>query len=262
VSRSTISPAALLLDLDGCIIAGSARAAIPGAVESVAALRRLRPLRFVTNMTSRSRAWLAATLARQGFEIAEAEIVTPVSLARRVLPARGEARGLLLADEALRGELAWFEECAPEEARAVLLATEAHDWQVSRLREAVVALRSGARLYTLQENRVFERDGRILTDLGPVAAFLGYAAGVPWENLGKPAPLLFETLAGELGCAVAELAMVGDDAEFDVAGALAAGVGAAVLLRTGKYRAGDEHRFDPSPTLVLDSIADLPGRFG
>jgi len=160
----------------------------------------------------------------------------------------------------LRVELDWFEQCPPASARAVLLATEAHDWQVSRFDDAVAALRSGARLYTLQENRVFERDGRTLTDLGPVAAFLGYAAGVSWENFGKPSPLLFENLAAELGCAVPELAMVGDDAEFDVAGALRAGVGAGVLLRTGKYRPGDEERFDPAPTLVLDSIAELPAR--
>lgn len=256
----TIDPAALLLDLDGCVIAGSARAALPGAIEAVAALRELRPVRFVTNMTSRSRGWLAEMLARQGFDVAEEDIVTPATLARRVLPARGRARGVLLADEALRVELDWFEETAPEAADAVLLATEAHDWTISRLRDAVVALRAGARLYTLQENRIFERDGRILTDLGPVAAFLGYAAGVSWENLGKPSPLLFETLAAELGCVVAGLAMVGDDAEFDVAGALRAGVGAGILLRTGKYRVGDEGRFDPPPTLVLDSIADLPTR--
>lgn len=250
----------LLLDLDGCVVAGSGREAIPGAVEAVAALRRDRPLRFVTNTTSRSRAWLAGALARAGFEVVEAEIVTPVSLARRILPECDRARGVLVADEGLRDELDWFEEVPPESARAVLLATEAHDRPVSALRDAVVALRSGARLYTLQENRVFERDGRILTDLGPVAAFLGYAAGVGWENLGKPSPLLFATLAVELGCSVNELAMVGDDAEFDVAGALRAGVGAGVLVRTGKYREGDEIRFEPRPTLVLDSIAALPDR--
>jgi HAD superfamily hydrolase (TIGR01458 family) len=258
MSETTIAPAALLLDIDGCVVAGIARGAIPGAVEAVAALRRRKPLRFVTNTTSRSRAWMAGALHDAGFDVAEEEIVTPTALARRVLPARGESRGLLLADPGLRADLGWFEVCAPEEARAVLLATEAHDWTIARLREAVVALRSGARLYTLQENRIFERDGRILTDLGPVAAFLGYAAGVSWENLGKPSPLLFENLAAELGCAVAELAMVGDDAEFDVAGALRAGVGTGILLRTGKYRPGDERRFEPQPTLVLDSIADLP----
>lgn len=255
-----IDPAALLLDLDGCVVAGIGRTAIPGALEAVTKLREQRPFRFVTNTTSRSRAWLAGALTQAGFEIAEEDIVTPVALARRVLSARGEARGVLIADDGLGGELGWFEECDPEDASAVLVATEGHDWTLSQLQDAVVALRAGARLYTLQENRVFERDGKTLTDLGPVAAFLGYAADVSWENLGKPSPLLFSALAEELGCAVAELAMVGDDAEFDVAGALSAGVGHGVLVRTGKYRPGDEARYDPPPTLVLDSIADLSSR--
>ena len=81
-----------------------------------------------------------------------------------------------------------------------------------------------------------------------------------WENLGKPSSLLFEALAEELSCEPSELAMVGDDAEFDVAGALTAGVGYGVLVRTGKFRPGDDTRFEPAPTLVIDSIADLPDR--
>ena len=41
--------------------------------------------------------------------------------------------------------------------------------------------------------------------------------------------------------------MVGDDAEADVAGALRARLGRALLVRTGKYREGDETRFAPTP---------------
>ena len=199
-------------------------------------------------------------LVHEGFGVAAEDIVTPAT-SRRVLPARGEARGVLLVDAALRSKLDWFEECAPEEAaRAVLLATEARDWTIARLREAVVALSRGAALRAPGEPRLRAR--RPDPDRPrPVAAFLRYAARVPWENLGKPSPLLFATLAAELGCAVDGLRpMVGDDAEFDVAGALRAGVGAGVLLRTGKYQPGDETRFDPRPTIVLDSIADLPFR--
>jgi len=48
--------------------------------------------------------------------------------------------------------------------------------------------------------------------------------------------------------------MVGDDAEGDVAGALRAGIGAALLVRTGKYRQRDETRFDPAPTAVVDDL--------
>lgn len=257
-ARAALTPRAVLLDIDGCVVSGIGREALPGAVETVESLRRRHPLRFVTNTTSRSRAWLAAALQRAGFALDPEEVVTPTSLARRVLTGRGDARGVLLADEANMGDLAWFQETDPAQARCVLVASESHGRMIGELGDAVRALLGGARLYTLQENRYFRRGGELVTDLGPVAAFLGYAARTRWENLGKPSPLLFETLAADLGCEISELVMVGDDAEFDVAGALRAGVGAGVLVRTGKYREGDEGRTDPLPTLVLESVADLP----
>jgi ribonucleotide monophosphatase NagD (HAD superfamily) len=57
-----------------------------------------------------------------------------------------------------------------------------------------------------------------------------------------------------MNCAPESAVMVGDDAESDIAGALDAGLAAAVLVRTGKYRRGDETRFSPTPTAT---VADL-----
>ena len=48
-----------------------------------------------------------------------------------------------------------------------------------------------------------------------------------------------------MDCPPKHAVMVGDDAEADVAGALRAGLGGALLVRTGKYTRGDEERFDP-----------------
>ena len=45
--------------------------------------------------------------------------------------------------------------------------------------------------------------------------------------------------------AAQDVAMVGDDAEMDVCGALAAGLH-GVLVRTGKYRPGDEAKVMPT----------------
>ena len=53
-----------------------------------------------------------------------------------------------------------------------------------------------------------------------------------------------------------ELAMIGDDAEADVAGALAAGAGQAFLVRSGKYRVGDEDKVEPRPTAVVDGLLE------
>jgi ribonucleotide monophosphatase NagD (HAD superfamily) len=48
--------------------------------------------------------------------------------------------------------------------------------------------------------------------------------------------------------------MIGDDCEADIGGAQAIGV-PGVLVRSGKYRPGDEARIDPPPSAVVD---DLP----
>ena len=72
--------------------------------------------------------------------------------------------------------------------------------------------------------------------------------------LGKPAPAFFAAAAASMGCGLADLAMIGDDAEADVAGALAAGAGLGVLVRTGKFQDGDETRFCPAPSHVAADI--------
>ena len=52
--------------------------------------------------------------------------------------------------------------------------------------------------------------------------------------------------------------MIGDDLEADVGGALDAGL-SGILVRTGKFREEKLDASDIEPTLVIDSIAELPG---
>jgi ribonucleotide monophosphatase NagD (HAD superfamily) len=51
-----------------------------------------------------------------------------------------------------------------------------------------------------------------------------------------------------------EVVMVGDDYAVDVDGALAAGLG-AILVRTGKYRPGDERRATHSGVEVCADLS-------
>ena len=52
-------------------------------------------------------------------------------------------------------------------------------------------------------------------------------------------------------------AMVGDDIESDIGGALSAGLH-AILVRTGKYREDRVRESGIEPSAVIDSIADMP----
>ena len=64
-----------------------------------------------------------------------------------------------------------------------------------------------------------------------------------------------------LGLPADRVAMVGDDLEADVEGAVAAGL-MAIALRTGKYTPDIEARAHEASTAVLDSLAELPGWLG
>jgi ribonucleotide monophosphatase NagD (HAD superfamily) len=57
-----------------------------------------------------------------------------------------------------------------------------------------------------------------------------------------------------MGVSPGDAAMVGDDVESDVGGAMAAGL-AGILVRTGKYEPGAEGHISPPPTAVVDDLA-------
>jgi HAD superfamily hydrolase (TIGR01458 family) len=246
------------LDISGTIAEGSLGAPLPGAVDAVRRVAERLPVRFVTNVTSQTSAAIVEHLRREQLLEDPETLFTPATTARRVL--EGErASGVLLADGPVRADLDWFRE--DPDGPSVLVATEGHDLRIADLQPAFRRLLDGAALYALQRNRYFRRGDELLTDVGPLAALLAYAADVDVQVFGKPSELLFEAIAEGAGVPLDRALMVGDDAEFDVAASIELGL-KGVLVRTGKYRAGDEDQVSPRPSAVLDSIADLPGWLG
>ncbi len=247
------------LDIDGTLTDGVLGPPISGTAEAVRRIRQRLPVRFVTNTTSVPHRVLAEDLGRKGFAQDPQELVTPVTVARRVLPGRGHARGILIAEPQALEDFRWFQDDA--QGPAVLLATDGNSLSISDLQPAFRRLFEGAALYALQRNRYFRKGGELVTDLGAVAAFLTYASGREGENLGKPSPLLFDSVAEDAGVRRSEIAMVGDDAEFDVSASVALGM-TGILVRTGKFRPEGPRRFTPGPSAVIDSVADLPAWLG
>jgi ribonucleotide monophosphatase NagD (HAD superfamily) len=112
----------------------------------------------------------------------------------------------------------------------------------------------GAELVALQKNRYWRTRGGLSLDAGPFVAALEYASEKGAVVVGKPEESFFRVALEDLGLQVSEVAMVGDDAEADIAGAKKAGLW-SIQVRTGKWRpGGDVGEAD----LVLDSVAALP----
>lgn len=245
----------LLLDLEGVLYQEDA--AIPGAVEAVQVLQgRGLALRGLTNTTTRPRREIADRLARLGIPLGAEALFTPPVAAARALEAEGLRRLHLAAAPALALDFAGFE-LVDERPEAVVLGDLYLDFTWERLNRLFGFLRDGARLIALHKNRVSRRGAEIALDLGPFVAALEYASGREALVVGKPARAFFELALADLGLAAGAVAMVGDDIEADIGGALSAGL-AAVQVRTGKYRPQDDTHPTIRPSGRIESIVDLP----
>jgi HAD superfamily hydrolase (TIGR01450 family) len=279
---------AVLLDLEGTLY--DSEGLVPRAAQAVAELRSAGlHVRFLTNTTRLSRAALVEHLVGLGVEARPAELFTAVSAAGAWCRNAGKEKVLALLAPAAIEDLEGLRivtpavgmgtsesqarlrssgstaAAAPTESRArdhargvdaVVVGDLGESWTFEILNLAFTHLLEGATLVACQKNRFWKRDGGLALDAGPFVAALEYAAATEAVVVGKPSPLFFRSALAGLELEAREAVMVGDDAETDVAGAIEAGL-AGWLVRTGKYREGDESRASPWPECVLGSVAEL-----
>ncbi|MFY0310450.1 TIGR01458 family HAD-type hydrolase [Leisingera sp. D0M16] len=240
----------VLLDLSGVLYQGNE--AIPGAVQALARLRSSgRQVRCLTNSTRQPKRLILRKLNKLGFAIGPEEVFTPVAAALDWLARTGHSPHLLV-HPALEEEFGQCERTGPP---AVIAGDAAQAFSYDNMNRAFRLLLDGAPLVALADNRVFlDEDGQLSLDAGCFITALEHAAGVRAMLFGKPDPEFFQAAVASTGAAPAQAAMIGDDAESDVAGALAAGLNQAYLVRTGKYRDGDETRFTPKPTATTADV--------
>jgi HAD superfamily hydrolase (TIGR01458 family) len=252
---------ALLFDMDGVVY--NSETLIAGAPETLAWVReRGIPLMFVTNTTSRGRSVLVEKLHRFGIAATEDEILTPCVAAKAYIEGRDRGGSVaLFVPEKSHGEFEGLRLLEAERetgARFVVVGDLGEGWDFFTLTRAFRLLQSSAEaeLVALGMTRFWQAEDGLRLDTAPYVAALECASGRKPVVLGKPAAAFFQAAAEKLGVAPHEILMIGDDVRVDVGGAQQAGLKGA-LVKTGKYRSGDE-KIGP-PDFVIDSIADLVG---
>jgi phospholysine phosphohistidine inorganic pyrophosphate phosphatase len=255
------TPGGYLLDLDGTLYQEGA--AIPGAVEALARLRRRgAPFRLVTNTTSRSRGMLVNRLTGYGFTVHANEIFTATLAGVEILEGAGhrviapfvppgalEDMGALILAGGTSGSPA-------RTADAVVVGDLGEGWTFDLLQEAFEDLLGGAALVALSRDRYWRNGHRLTLDAGPFVTALEYASGKPATIAGKPSPQFYAAAVASLGVDASSVVMVGDDLWSDVEGAQRAGL-RGWLVRTGKFREDLLSGSSITPDRILPSVAEL-----
>jgi HAD superfamily hydrolase (TIGR01458 family) len=250
---------AVLTDIDG-VLTVSWRP-LPGAVEAIRAVRAAGfPLALLTNTSSRTREWIASSLAGSGFPVTAGDILTVAGLTAEYLTRHHPgARCLVLNDGDLSTELPGVTLVGIDdpEPDVVVLGGAGPQFDYATLNRVAAHIRRGAHLVAMNANLYWQTDEGLKLDTGAFLPGLERATGVTAEVTGKPAAAFFEAALGALGATPADAVMVGDDIENDVLAAQRLGI-TGVLVRTGKFQAGTASAAAVAPDYVIESVADLP----
>jgi len=254
----------VLVDLDGVLYQGDKL--IPGADKAVTWLRTENiPHLFLTNTTSHSRQAIADKLATLGIQVNIDSILTPVIATGEWLKHNIRGPVALFMPETTRSDLGVVDELPPGKefgAAAVILGDLGENWHYASLNRAFRLLMDEPTpmLIALGMTRYWRAPDGLRLDVAPFVKALEHATGCEAVVFGKPSGDFFQAALSRLGADAGITLMIGDDIVGDIRGAQQAGLKAA-LVRTGKFRPSDL-KSDITPSVVLDSIADLPDWWG
>ncbi|NHN35794.1 TIGR01458 family HAD-type hydrolase [Pseudomaricurvus alcaniphilus] len=239
----------ILFDLSGVLYDGDQ--VIPGAQQAVQRAQRSGiEVRFITNTSQKTRQNLLLHLHSLKFAVEETQLFTAVDAARQWLRQRN-LRPFCLVHENIIGEFADFDQHNPN---AVLIADAAEGFHYHSLNRAFQLCIAGAPLLGIGYNRYFKSGDQLVLDAGAFIKTIEFGAGVEAVIVGKPSVEFFKQVVASTSARPEHTLMVGDDVFGDVEGALNVGLQAA-LVRTGKYRPGDEDKVSGDFNTV-DSVTE------
>ncbi|XP_021478204.1 haloacid dehalogenase-like hydrolase domain-containing protein 2 [Oncorhynchus mykiss] len=239
---------AVLIDLSGTLHVEDT--AVPGAQDALHRLRQASvAVKFVTNTTKECKRNLVERLHSLNFDIQEQEIFTSLTAARSLVEQRQLRPLLLVADSALED----FSGMETSEPNAVVIGLAPDHFNYQTLNKAFRLVLDGAPLIAIHKARYYKRKDGLALGPGAFVTGLEYATDCQATVVGKPEGTFFLEALRDIGCCPEEAIMIGDDARDDVGGAQNIGM-LGIVVRTGKYRVGDEGKINPPPYLTCDSF--------
>uniref|UniRef100_A0A3P9NCU1 Haloacid dehalogenase-like hydrolase domain-containing protein 2 n=1 Tax=Poecilia reticulata TaxID=8081 RepID=A0A3P9NCU1_POERE len=141
------------------------------------------------------------------------------------------------------------------EPDAVVIGLAPDHFNYQSLNKAFRMILDGAPLIAIHKARYYKRKDGLALGPGPFVTGLEYATDCKATVVGKPEKTFFTQPLTQQSCNPYFTPYFLQDARDDVGGAQNAGM-LGILVKTGKYREGDERKIEPPPYLTCNSFPD------
>jgi HAD superfamily hydrolase (TIGR01458 family) len=246
----------LLIDLDGVLYVGDE--GTPGAAGMLEVIRDNHiPFRFVSNTTRKSRRTISRRLQAMGFRVGPDEIFTPAVAAIAWLRRQGSPRVHLITTGDVDSE---FIDAGispvDRDVEQVVVGDAGDNFTYARMNHAFRFVMDGAGILALEKDRYWMAPDGLALSAGPFVHALEFATREKALVMGKPSPEFFRLALEALALPAGRVAMIGDDIETDIGGAMSCGM-QGVLVRTGKFRPEVTRASPVTPSAIIDTFAGL-----
>ncbi len=249
-----------LVDLDGTLNVGETL--LPGASEFITKLREQnRVFRIVSNSTVLSRSQIVSKLQRLNILVAEKEVFTAASATAELLRTFGGVKCFLVLSNDLVNEFKGID-VSEKNPDYVVLGDIGGAMDYTTMNKVFKLVMGGSELIALQKNRFFRDAEGLQIDAGAFVAGLEYSTGKQARIIGKPSRQFFNLAVHDIRVETgqrwlsAEFAMIGDEIEADIKGAMDAGL-IGILVKTGKHNESYSDHFGIVPDWSFESIKQL-----
>ncbi len=244
----------IFFDISGVLLDGAEL--IPNADKAINYIEEKNlPYRLITNTSQQPRSNLVKQLQDAGINALEEHIYT-APLAAKDYVLDHSLRPFCLIHRGLKCE---FSEVTQSDPNAVIIGDAADDFNYANLNHAFRLCLEGAPLIAIGHNKYFKKSGDFFLDTGPFVAAIEYACDIEAVITGKPSVDFFNQVLANIQLKAEQVALIGDDIYGDIQGAINTGLESR-LVRTGKYRDGDENKTTPVANVVdnvLAAVEDL-----
>ena len=244
----------IFLDISGVLLDGAEL--LPNADQAINYIEAKNlPYRLITNTSQQPRFNIVKQLQHAGINVVEEHIYT-APLAAKDYVLSHNLRPFCLIHRGLKSE---FSEVEQSDPNAVIIGDAADDFNYAYLNCAFRLCIEGAPLIAIGHNKYYKKSGEYFLDAGPFVEAIEYACDIEAVITGKPSVDFFNQVLTSIQLKPEQVALIGDDIYSDIQGAINAGLESR-LVRTGKYRDGDENKTTPKAIVednVLSAIEDL-----
>ena len=246
-----------ICDMDGVLYHGNRL--LPGAAEFVNWLiENDKNFLFLTNSSQYTPRELQHKLARMGINVDQSHFYTSALATAHFLDNQAPGCSAYVIGEhgvlnALYDMGITYNDVDPD----YVVVGEASSYNLEQITKAVRLVNAGARLIGTNSDLTGPTENGIAPACRALISPIELATGRTAYFVGKPNPLMMRTGLRLLGVHSEDAVMVGDRMDTDIIAGIETGLD-TVLVLSGVTRRVDTEMYPYRPTIVLDSVGDIP----